>query len=348
MTTRKYTSRSQQTTLSSAVTSGATIFPVVAVSTLLPGVTLSAGETITVVIDPDTALEEIIDITSFSTSSNNITVSRGIDGSSAQDHSAGAVVRHMIIGRDLRESNQHIEASTNIHGLGLGAAIVGDITTQTISNKTLGSNLAAGGFKITGLGTPTVSTDAATKGYIDTSTTSAAASATAAATSASSAATSASSAATSASSALTSQTAAATSASSAATSQTAAATSATSAAASATAAATSATSAAASATAAATSATSAANSATAASTSASSAATSASSALTSQTAAATSATSAAASATAAATSASSASVSATAAATSATSAAASATAAASTAATLTIDANTQISIQVFG
>lgn len=39
--------------------------------------------------------------------------------------------------------------------------------TQTISNKTLGSNLAAGGFKITGLGTPTASGDAVTKSYAD-------------------------------------------------------------------------------------------------------------------------------------------------------------------------------------
>lgn len=200
----------------------------------------------------------------------------------------------------------------------------------SLSGGTMTGAIAMGSNKITGLGTPTASTDAATKDYIDTQTTSAGASATAAALSAASAATSATSAATSASSAASSYssivgltgagivrdmgsitdtdttsttyiniatvaTAAATSAASALTSQTAAATSATSAAASATAAATSATSAAASATAAATSATSAAASATAA-------ATSAASALTSQTAAATSATSAATSATSAATS----------------------------------------------
>jgi hypothetical protein len=239
------------------------------------------------------------------------------------------------------------------------------VTSSTITSGTLGSNLAAGGFLVTGLGAPASDNDAARKVYVDsilgsataasTSATSAATSATSAATSATSAsnsatasASSASAAATSASSALTSQTAAATSATSAAASATAAATSATSAAASATAAATSATSAAASATtaaasvatiaasatAAATSATSAAASATAAATSAASAATSASTMDASVTAAATSATSAAASATAAATSATSAATSAssaltsqTAAATSATSAAASATAA---------------------
>jgi hypothetical protein len=330
MTTRKYSSRSQQTTLTSAVTSGATVLPVANATTLLGGATVSTGQTFTVVIDPDTALEEIVDVTVVS--GNNLTVTRDVDmaGASAQDHSAGAVIRHMIIGRDLRESNLHVEASAAyndgtgthaLHGLASGdGSVVGTTATQSLSNKTLASDLAAGGFKVTGLATPTASGDAATKNYVDTSpnapaaqaatsAASAATSATAAATSATSAAASATAAATSATSSAASATAANTSAvnalsysTSASTSATAAATSATSAAVSATAAATSATSAAASATAAATSATSAAAyvstvaaSATAAATSANSAATSATSAAASATAASTSATSAAAS-----------------------------------------------------
>ena len=213
-------------------------------------------------------------------------------------------------------------STTVATSIGTKVAKAGDSMTGALS---MGTN------KITDLATPTASTDAVNKTYIDTlfgSTTSAA-------TSASSAATSASSASTSASSALTSATSAATSATSAATSATSAATSATSAASTyssvigltgagivrdmgsitdadttsttyiniatiAASAETSATSAATSATSAATSATSASNSATAATTSASSASTSASSAATSASSAATSATSAASSATAAA------------------------------------------------
>jgi hypothetical protein len=218
------------------------------------------------------------------------------------------------------------------------------VTSSTITSGTLGSNLAAGGFKITGLGTPTTTGDATTYEYVNSilgsatsasisaasaavSATSAATSATSAGNSATASASSASAAATSASSALTSQTAAATSATSAAASATAAATSATSAAASATAAATSATSAAASATTAAASVATIAGYSTTASNSASAAATSASSAATSAASAAASTSAAAASASAAATSATSASASATAAATSATSAATSASSA---------------------
>jgi len=134
MTTRKYSSRSQQTTLSGALTSSATSTTVVSGTALLGGVTISAGETFTVVIDPDTALEEIVDVTAVST--NTLTITRAIDGSSGQAHSAGAVVRHMAIGRDYREANTHIEATT---GHGATGAVVGTTNTQILTNKTLTS-----------------------------------------------------------------------------------------------------------------------------------------------------------------------------------------------------------------
>jgi hypothetical protein len=425
MTTRKYSSRSQQTTLAANLTDSATSCTVVSGSALLGGATVPAGTTFTVVIDPDTALEEIVDVTVVNT--NTLTIVRGVENNgTGQAHSAGAAVRHMAIGRDFREANLHIEATggyndgtgahtmhgiaagegdvvgtlkiqtltqktltaptiTNpsISGAGVDATITFEGATadahetfltvaeptqdntitlpnttgtivianaaQTLTNKTMGDALNAGGFKITNLATPTLASDAVRKDFADaqvaaaatsaasaaTSATSAAASATTAAASvatiagyASAAATSATSASASATAAATSATSAATSAGSSETSAIASATSASASASSATAAATSATSAAASATAAATSATSAAASATAAATSATSAAASATTAANSVATIAGYATSSANSATAAATSATSAAASATAASTSAASAATSATSAA--------------------
>jgi hypothetical protein len=99
------------------------------------GQSIPAGTTFTIVIDPDTAIEEIVDATAIST--NTLSITRGIDGSSGQAHSAGAVVRHMAIGRDYREANAHIEASTGVHGISNSSSVVGTIDTQTLTNKTL-------------------------------------------------------------------------------------------------------------------------------------------------------------------------------------------------------------------
>jgi len=133
MTTRNYSSRSQQSTLTSAVTAGATTIVVQSGPALLGGATIAGGTTFTLVIDPDTALEEIVDATAVST--NTFTITRAIDGSSAQAHSAGAVTRHMAIGRDYREANVHIESTTGVHGA--TGAVVGTTDTQTLTNKTL-------------------------------------------------------------------------------------------------------------------------------------------------------------------------------------------------------------------
>ena len=133
MTTRKYSSRAQQTTLSSGITSGDTTMTVGSGANLMGGKTPAVGETYTVVIDPDTALEEIVDVSNYA-SGNTLTIARAIDGSTAVAHSAGAIVRHMVIGRDLSEANTHIEATT---GHGATGAVVGTTNTQTLTNKTL-------------------------------------------------------------------------------------------------------------------------------------------------------------------------------------------------------------------
>ena len=145
MPTRKYSSRSQQTTLTGGINSSATSATVVSGSALLGGITVSAGEIFTVVIDPDTALEEIVDVTAVST--NTLTIVRAIDGSTGQAHSAGAVVRHMAIGRDYREANTHIESTT---GHGATGAVVGTTNTQTLTNKTLTSPTITGTGSIAG------------------------------------------------------------------------------------------------------------------------------------------------------------------------------------------------------
>ena len=224
MTTRKYSSRAQQTTLSSSITSGDVTMTVGSGANLMGGKTPAVGETYTVVIDPDTALEEIVDISNYA-SGNTLTIARGIDGSSDVTHSPGAIVRHMIIGRDLQDSNDHSVGTLAGHAAttsaqlntvisdntGSGALVFGtsptitspSITTPTITSPTITGTgtitattftgdltgtvtgsaslnllktggtmsgaIAMGSSKITGLGTPTANTtDAATTAYVDT------------------------------------------------------------------------------------------------------------------------------------------------------------------------------------
>ncbi len=326
----------------------------------------------TLIVDPDTSKEEVLTVTAAS--STTLTVTRGSDNTQAVAHSAGAVVRHGVSGRDFRESENHIAArgydtdqtildaadQSHVHGIATGdGVIVGTAKAQTLTNKTYSSGTFTGSFTassatfvsptisgspvITGLSSAgMVDSSATPKNYVD----SILGSATSAATSAASAAASATAAATSAASAATSATSAATSATSADSAASIAIAQASNASASASAAATSATSAAASATAAATSATSAAADAATAAASVATIAGYATSAANSASAAATSATSAAASATAAATSAASAAASTSAAAASAAAAAtseANASASATAAATSASSAATSAS-----
>jgi hypothetical protein len=144
MTVRRYSSISQETSLVSAINSTATTM-VVNSSAVLGGLTIGSGERFTLVIDPDTALEEIVYAVSPSQpSSQTITIIRGVDGTgvegvSGQSHSAGAKVRHMAIGVDFREANNHIKNETTAHGLTI-ANVLETTDTNMITTAMLQSN----------------------------------------------------------------------------------------------------------------------------------------------------------------------------------------------------------------
>lgn len=131
---RFYSSVAGQMTLQADITAVATSLTV-DVTTGLPGTT-----PFTLVIDPGLATEEILDVSNVS--GLTLTVARGVDGSSAQTHTAGAKLRHMATARDFRDAQEHIGATTGVHGVGTGS-VVGTDAVQTLTNKTAQAATAA-------------------------------------------------------------------------------------------------------------------------------------------------------------------------------------------------------------
>lgn len=89
----------------------------------------------TIVLDVGTPAEEILTVTAVSGSI--LTVTRGQDGSASVAHAAGASVRHMMSARDMREPQEHMAATTGVHGLEAGSAVVGTTDNQTLTGKSM-------------------------------------------------------------------------------------------------------------------------------------------------------------------------------------------------------------------
>jgi microcystin-dependent protein len=128
---RNYSSISEPKTLTSDV-------PSVATQITLNNVTGLPSPPYVLVLNPDTASEEVILVTTDQdgVTSPTVKVSRAIEsGATSKTHTNGDTVKHMIVGSDLQLPHDHIDNTTTAHGV--SGAVVGTTNTQTLTNKTL-------------------------------------------------------------------------------------------------------------------------------------------------------------------------------------------------------------------
>ena len=154
MARRYYSSTAVATTLSASANNSTTSITVTALS----GFPVSTPWT--AIIDPDTVSEEVVEVTNVA--GTTLTVTRGVDGTSAVSHSAGAVFRHGVSGRDFDEANSHVnDTSTDVHSQYVLKSLVdakGDIIAASADNTparlavgTNGQILVAASGETTGL-----------------------------------------------------------------------------------------------------------------------------------------------------------------------------------------------------
>ena len=126
MARRYYSSTARRTTLASDINSSVTSLTVAAVSGW------PSSFPYTLCIDEGTLSEELVEVTARS--GTTVTVTRGVDGSSAVAHTAGATVNHAVSARDFNEPNQFLNEGGTISASGSSAAL-------TIANTGSGDSL---------------------------------------------------------------------------------------------------------------------------------------------------------------------------------------------------------------
>jgi microcystin-dependent protein len=135
---RNYSSVVEPKTLTGTVSSAAT-------QITLNNVTGLPSPPYILVINPDTAKEEAVLVTVDQTgvTSPTLKVTRAVEASggagTAQDHTIGDTVKHMIVGSDLQIVHDHFSDNSLTTGTahGVSGGVVGRTSSQTITNKTI-------------------------------------------------------------------------------------------------------------------------------------------------------------------------------------------------------------------
>lgn len=129
MPRRYYSSIAQRTTLSASVSASATTITVAAAQGFPSSLPWTA------ILDQDTVLEEVINVTARS--GTTLTVERGQDGTTAVAHGNGASFNHGVSARDFDEPNAFIN--------GTGVVSTALIADRAVTAAKVGSGSATNG-----------------------------------------------------------------------------------------------------------------------------------------------------------------------------------------------------------
>ena len=128
MVVRFYSSVAPETTLSAGITNASTSITVGSVTGF------PANTPYTLALDYEGAIEELVQVNAAA--GTTLTVARGVDGTGAAAHNAGARVRHVSSARDFADSRSHENSANGVHGLSPSEDLVGTEKVQTLTNKT--------------------------------------------------------------------------------------------------------------------------------------------------------------------------------------------------------------------
>ncbi len=95
----------------------------------------------TIIVNRDLSNEEVMQVDSLVSTAGDVTTYAVTRGSSveptvtAKEHNAGSTVEHGVSARDFRESREHENATSGVHGV--TGSVVGTSDSQTLTNKSL-------------------------------------------------------------------------------------------------------------------------------------------------------------------------------------------------------------------
>lgn len=156
MPRRYYSSVAVPTTLASPITNVAGSM-VVNSTTGFPG-----SAPFTLILDENTVNEELVTVTNVA--GTTLTVTRGVDGTTAVAHSAGATVKHGVSARDFDEPNAFINGTGTVTAtlLASDSVTTAKIADANVTNaKLANSSITINGSAVSLGGSTTIATGSA-------------------------------------------------------------------------------------------------------------------------------------------------------------------------------------------